>query len=48
MQNVAGDLYAGFAERYDMFDSRFGEHDPTHFDPYDKEFSDRLIAVAHR
>jgi glycine/sarcosine N-methyltransferase len=46
MSHVAGDLYAGFAERYDLFHGRFGEHDPAVVEFFRQLFAaDQVLGV---
>jgi len=40
---MTNDVYAGFADRYDLFFARFGGHDAEVV-----EFYRRLFAVAHK
>ncbi len=40
---MTDDLYAGFAERYDLFFPRFGEHDLTVVEFYRRLFAENRV-----
>jgi glycine/sarcosine N-methyltransferase len=42
-QNMTHDLYKGFADRYDLFFDRFGEHDPIAVEFFRKLFAESQV-----
>jgi glycine/sarcosine N-methyltransferase len=42
-QNVTSDLYEGFADRYDLFLSKFGEHDPVVVEFFHRLFAENKV-----